>query len=765
MKRLIAVLAATLLTACATPAAAWLRHGTASGGGGGTSPLVTLGAFAPTVNAGSSAGVTVTATVNTLTAANNGSSGDYGYSLRGSLRWDDIPFLEVGSPGVATTRHIGFFPYHPPTDVEKVAGLASNIVSAQVRCDGGAWFTITGPSANPDAGGVTDWNFQVTTGAGVADGLHQCDVIARPATGPDIIAQGPALDDYGNLIETAKANAVTINNGSAGSGSILTVPASPTMYNFNGTNISSNIVSIGQSVSMYGVAANTFIDGNSTTNASACFAETGTNCTGAGRGGTYHVSRPQLVASNPATFGTHRSHYFLTNYNGTLSRPTKFVGLGGADTTGCGTSASPCLTISYAQGRIIAADAAAFHKGKYGGTVCLMGGSGYSYSGTASKPDSSVGWTVIQGADQAPCSLGADPGNPTLTIATGITDRSYYPNRTMWRYMNLAGYNAPTTANGGQGWYLAADHVSAKAATMGSGGLLSTGAEYCVESTSWFGNDGACSGALMVRNTTTKYLVADCQHDVAVAVGNVCDYGGPQFFWATGTSSIGSNVITGVNLVPELAGYTAAQIWTPNPTPGSGTTPPQVGLFAAGLLESSCFPSGPLLYVIAATSTTLSLGDISGTPVNATANCTSGNIGWPGAHGDNYQIVVGNPFSDIYVANNNYALTTGGVQQGLFLETPQISGAYVGNNQFMLNPLNTESALLTKGGNENVIFDNNVFTGGGSMRLDLQQASNGETLIRDQCVGSGTMLPPVIAGTNIRALAATSNGCYSTTTP
>lgn len=905
LKRLSPIFLALALGLCgASPAAAWLPHGT------GASPPPTVpdiipGSSPPVVNASTSAPVTVTATVNNITPTSHGNPSDNGYALRGLIRPTGIPEVEVGRPGVSGVLHVGWFVKHPPTNAEKAAGLVSNVVSVDMRCDGGSWFTIGAPTNNPDASGQLDWNATVTS-SNFADGLHQCDARGTPATGPDIIAQGPMTDEYGNGYELVKTYSGSINDTQGGTGNILTVPANPLIVNYSGGGASDPMLSIGMSVATVGAAPNTFIDGDHTTNSGSCTASTGAICSGVGRAGTYHVTQSadaglqitgsitnavltvtsvtgplglintgtsitgagitlgtqttgvnftgsisgttlnvtavaqglispglavggsgvsgsttitayaggsggtgnytvnnsqtvaseamflggtggggvgtypvtvaQTVASESmraglgAMFNFQRSFYFFTNYNGTLYRPLKFVSLSGTDNTSCGSSAAPCLTLPYTQALMASQDTGnAFHKGKYGGVICLMNGSTYGYGvGTTSRPESSVGITVYQGADQAPCSLGSDPGNPTAFISGG-TDRQYYPLRMMWRYLSFSGDAAPTNGSGGDAWYLMADHVNMKHSKMGQGGLLSSGGQYCVDSISWFGTDGACSGSVMTRGNTDKYLSTDCHHDVGIVIDDSCDYMGPEFFWAQGTSTVGSNVITNISFPPsDLAGYDATTIYVANNvTPQAAS---QIGVFnAAGPIYTECFPTPGAgtdqnKYVGAVTATTITVIDSLGNPVNATSTCTNGQLGWPNSHSDLYQYAGVNIIADVIIYNNNLGGALGGVQ-GLFPETQNISGFYVGFNTFHLNPLSGASALLVGGGNENWMSEFNSFTGAGGMHQDNQATSSGETYIKDQCQGTSAMLPTIKPSTNIRALQATSSICYTTTTP
>jgi len=497
---------------------------------------------------------------------------------------------------------------------------------------------------------------------------------------------------------------------------------------------------------MLGVAPNAFIDGNATTNWTACVAETGSNCTGSGITGTYHLTGAAVLAApNPAIIGTARSFYFITNFNGTIARPVIYASNTGNDTTGTGLIyTSPVQTYGKALSLVNANDDG------HGGTVCLMDGGTFSMSGPTSIPSSTVGLATIQSASQFPCVAPGDPGGATVGPFSN-TSRSYFPNRNEWRYVNLIG-NAPTTLSGGMAWYLYADHVTAVSSPLDTGGLLGTGGFACVESTSYFGHDGACSGAVMARNVVAKYFTWDGLHDVAVAVRNSTDFGGPQMFWATGDSTSGSPTITNVTLPAELAGHTLTSIFTGMSTDMTA----DFTLLRGGVLESSCFGTGSGYHNVIAVSDSPPAITLD---ANATTTCTGGNLGTE-AHGDNYQVADKsfNPQSDLYVAYNNFGILGPGIQQGYFLEGSSMSGVYTGHNSFQINSLDTESMLTTSGGNELVIYDQNTFLGNRQNVVNRQNPSAFETYGLDLCPSSGTYIG---TGTNIRAQASGS-ACYST---
>jgi hypothetical protein len=741
--------------------------------------LVTPGLTPPVVstyNGVAANGVIVTATYNDITPTQHGSNSDYGYSLRGLFRWDAIPWVEYGSPGVNATAQIGAFAYHPPTNAEKSSGLASNIDHVLVRCDKNvSWTTISVQTANASAGNTIDWNFTIHT-SDWSDGVHECEEVAVPTTGPDIIAEGPGVDQYGTLRHDVKATQATISNNAGGSGQLLIVPAQ-TFLNYNSGSLGSTPgLSIGMSVAMLGVSPNTFIDGDSTHNATSCVATSGSNCTGAGGSGTYHVTQASLTNTNEyAEFGIANSYYFLTNFGGTLYRPTYWVSSTGNDSTGNGSPGNPYATNGKAEDAITTGDGSTFHKAKYGGTVCFMGAvsaPSYLYSGVSlNLPESSIGWLVFQNASQDRCAVGGDQGNAQLQNSAALNgDRSWYPGigKIMWRYIATTGTNAPTNYDPTAQQELAVDHVTNTKNPITLGGMLSGAATYCVESTGWFGGDqwGNCAASILIRNVNLKYTSIDCFHDTAVVVNSTCDQQGLTYFWATGNSTSGSNVVTNVTISPaELSGYTLTQLFAPAGTPSTTPPQPQFGLFDSTMAaQTSCFPA-TLLYVSAATSNTLTIVNSSGVAVNATSSCTNGWISLPGAHTDNYQHQSGNPGMDLIIAGNTFGATQAADAQGEFLETAQISGAYVGHNVFKNWTGDSQSLILSTGGLENYMSDQNSYVGNNSFRMDNAVASKGETYIKDTGPGGCSIVPTVTAGTNQRTLAAVSSACYTTSTP
>ena len=702
-------------------------------------------------------GVAAVPTINTIASTNFGNPADVGYGVRGWGRYTAPQLVEIGSSGVAGTMHIGAVFAHEATNAELFSGVASNICSVDVRADGGAWFNIPAETVNPDAGGITDWN-AIFRSQDFADGLHQVDFVGKPCTGPNIIMQGP-LEDASHYAP-AKIGAATIDNGSGSAGNILTVTAN--VQNINNTSGSAVLVA-GYSITGMGVGPNTFIDGTSTVNASSCVAETGVACTGAGNLGKYHTRSPasQLVASNPMMAGNERSFFFITDFNNTLGRGTHvvYVAAAGASPAGndanAGTAAAPKLTIASAEGVIYANDSVGH--GRYGGTICLMDGVTIaSESGSGNYPVSTLGYTIIQGADHAPCVHPGDTGNPTVHF-DGVS-RTYVGLRGWYRWMNFDGH--PDTGNVGSATSLVAEHVSL-VQNVYTGSVLGNGGIACLETSIVFAYGGGCNADL-IRNHTGTYYSEDGAHGPTVILGSNYVGGGPTYFWATGTATTGSSVIT--NATPP-AGYTLSQMFK------IGGVIPAWNCYAdsqgcIGVADpnngyGSCFPtSDPSPPTPTSETLITAIDDVAHTiTTNRLATCavTNGPLMFPGVHGDGSQHQVNLIYHDIYFRDDNFGMTWPGRQQGLFIQnSPGRSGVYVGRTNWK-NANTPEKIIAVDGGNEKFIYENNTWTGG-STGQDGFVSSNDETFAGDKCM-SGQSFNGV--GTNIRRHQAATNACYT----
>jgi hypothetical protein len=738
MKRLPAVLAALVLAACASPAAAWFPHGTGTGGGG-SSPDVLPGGSAPTVTVSSAS---VVGAYNNITPVSYGSSGDYGYSQRGFAVWDDIPLVEVGQSGVNGTRHIGLVAAHSPTATEMAAGVVSNICSVDVRIDQGAWYTITGPTVNPDASGVTDWNFTVNS-QNFADGVHQVDAVAKPCTGPSIIMQGPLFAGIYDPIVRA--------GGVAISGNVLTV--SGTLLNLYGAAEGNNAITVGRSVSATGVAPNTFIDGDSTTGNTDCGGGAG-SCTGTGKLGTYHVTVSQTLSATPGVLGNERSFYFVTDYHNSLGRGTHVTfacngtcnGVTGSDSNSGLTASLPKATVGGAMNAIRTQATGSQHA--FGGTVCLMNsGSNYTYAGSSSIPAATLGFTKIVSAKSAPCNVATDPGNPT--IVNDNSSRTWFGINVWWQDLTFSG--AATNIDPPFAQKLVVQNVTATGSVY-NGGLLGSGGYACLDSTVRLSYGGGCSGTLIARNNNLKFYSEDGFHGAQLLLNNTVDGGGPRFVWTSGTSTIGSPVITGVTVAP---GYTLAQAFPPTTAGNCASSTGCIGVYSASDSGSGCFSNG--------NTTIIAVDDVAHTittDTNATSACT-GPLTWPGVHGDEIQNQTGVPWMDTYIANNDFGASYPGDQQGLYLEATAESGIYVAGNAFRTSPTTVQSPVLVNGGNDHVMYSGNTWSGGGAFRQDNLSASNDETFIGDQCLSSTFAGANYGAGTGNRRKAAASNACYT----
>lgn len=287
----VALLLAAFVLAFSTPAAAWFPHGTSSGGG--SSPVVTPGGTQPAYDAASSTSSNLLLTnvvVNNISPVYHGNPADLNYNSRTFGRWDNPSFMLMSG-----TFQVGVLAHHSSTNAELLGGAFDDVSFVQVRCDGNStWTTISGPSANANAGGTVDWNFTVND-ATWADGLHKCDAIITPTTGPDAIMNGPPINPYGqNADEYQSVTAAMIDSGTRGvAGQVLTIPASAVFLNSRSAS-NTGVLGVGWSVSAYKVAPGTFIDGDHTHGNTDCGGGAG-SCTGTGGAGTYHVTVSQAM--------------------------------------------------------------------------------------------------------------------------------------------------------------------------------------------------------------------------------------------------------------------------------------------------------------------------------------------------------------------------------------------------------------------------------------------------------------------------------------
>lgn len=712
MRRFLVALAVLLLAAPPADAAGFFQRtkgGVNSGGGGPASPNVLPGAGPITG-------------FNTIAATNFGSSGDYGYNVRGWGRWDDVSLTEVGQSGVAGTRQFGLVFAHAPTTAELISGVASNICSVLVRIDKGSWFTIPSESSNSSAGGVVDWNFTVTS-SNFSDGLHRVDAQGIPCTGPNIIMEGP-LEDSNHYAPTARITAATIDNGSGSAGNILTVTGTVNTVNNYAGGMS---LLVGWNVEGVGIAPNTFID--------SVLSAT-----------TFHLTgSAQNIGSEVMTAGNEHSLYFITDYNNTLGRGTHitYVSTSGSDANSGLDAAHPKLNPSSAAAVITAQDPT--NHGKYGGTVCLMDGNSWTSDvGTGSLPDTSSGFLIYKGANAAPCVHPGDAGNPSL-----LFNASYrtWGGLRVW-YSNMVFNGSPSTLNYSLATQLVAEKVSA-VGNMYTGGMLGVGGIACFESNMTFTYGQSCY-AMLIRNQTTNYVSEHAIHQSEVVLNSTFNGVGPVFTWTSAHSTAGSKTITNV-VMP--AGYTIGQAFTPGHDCYTET------ISCIGVTDTSgvdCFiVSGtnvPSIVSINEAAHTILTDKVAATTCDGYLDFATD----PGIHGDLVDIIVNTAASDIYFKGNNFLLYPGW-SQGFFVEPDHISGIYLGYNKFSLATATPESPLFVVGGNDHVIYERNEYTGGGGYRQDSSFNSNDETFVGDKCF-SGTGWTG--AGTNIRRKAATSSACY-----
>jgi hypothetical protein len=464
-------------------------------------------------------------------------------------------------------------------------------------------------------------------------------------------------------------------------------------------------------------------------------------------------------------------------------------------------------------------------QGKWGGTICLMDGGSFDYSGTSfGVPWGTTGWVNFQGADKAPCTHPGDVGNPTLTVA--FADRSYFNGHDFWRYLTEIGH--PDDGGPSNATYFGVDHVTSKGGHMTTTGLLGTGRLYCLESTNFYGQGGGCDAAMLIRGNTFKYFTDDGFHGGDAVVGNVADGGGPSFGWATGDVTAGSNTISNVTVPGDVdlataftgdvwfdvfkAATTAQSCTTGSAdlasisgttltvtTIGSGSPHFNVGLVVvevsgasiatgttivgdathnASMCTPNCTGSGGAGTYAVSISQSWGASAINSvntiTAVNPAAHtmtmgavawqtCAGGNFANPGSHSDGWQIQVNVYTADLFFTGNSYGVNYPGFSQGLYLEQKGVSGLYYANNTFNHLPpaLDAESDILINGSNTLIMLQGNTWTQATNLRLSNQSISDGLTFVNDTCPNGVAAGSFNGTGTNIRRKAAAVNACYA----
>lgn len=658
---------------------------------------------------------------NTISPTNFGSPSDYGYNIRGWCNWMQPSLDEVGSSGIAGTRQFSIACAHAPTNAELTSGLGNNVTSVLIRCDIGSWFIIPARSVNTDDGSIDEFTFTVNS-PNYTDGIHRCDAQGITSTGPNIIMEGP-LEDANHFAPSIRLNTATIDNGAGLAGNTLTATGSILNVNASNGDPADPVPQVGWSVECVGTAPNTFI--------TAVVDATHFTISGA----------PQLIGSEPCVLGNERSFYFITDYHNTLGRGTHLVYMSptGNDANNGFTPATAKLTNVAAANVIRTQDPT--NLGMYGGIICVLNGyQVMSETGVGSYPTSTKGFLKYIGGQDPRCNNPGDPGGAAFHFDS--SSRTYGGLR-VW-FENLNFLTEVNTLNRGLATQLVAENVSSTG-NMYTGGLVGTGAIACMETHLTFSYGGGCS-ARFARNHTVNYYSEDGFHGAEVSVGSTFTNGGPVYFWATGTSTVGSNVITGVT-VP--VGYTISQIFT------VGGNCASLGISCLGTADASgntCFPTTNRITAIDDTLHTITTDQV------ATCGVTNAPLVQPGVHGDNTQMQVNSYITDVYYSLNSWGLTGPGFQQGKFLEADHISGAYFYKNNWFNSTLTPESPLLVSGGNDHIIYDQDQYQGGGAFRQDVTFNSNDETFNSEHCLSGGGFTG---AGTNIRRHAAATNACYT----
>jgi hypothetical protein len=433
---------------------------------------------------------------------------------------------------------------------------------------------------------------------------------------------------------------------------------------------------------------------------------------------------------------------------------------GGSDSNSGLDAAHPKLNPTTAAALIKSDDTNATLKGKWGGVVCELNNSAWTSdtgTGTFAGPDASLGWLKYQSASYAPCVHPGDTGRPGMTFNS--SDRTWGGLRVWYNGLFLNG--PPNTLNSSLATQLVAQNtitVAPGKLTDGtsSNSLLGQGGYACLEAQITF-TQGGC-GTPLVRNTTVTNHNNQGFHNTEVVLNSTESGGGPNYGFATGASTVGSTVITGVT-VP--AGYSISDLF--NTSSAGACNASNIGCIGVAATSGgvSCFPN------TGASQTTLVGLDNTAhtitTDVAALSSCT-GSLMYPGVHGDIVQFAVNFFAADIYWANNTGGAVFPGCEQGFFVEQRHVSGIYAGNNHFENLPGCGMTNTFLAGANDNVILDHNVIAGSTGARVDTDgtqlHASDAETFVGDTCTTSpgGTMNG---SGTRIRRKAAASSACYT----
>lgn len=650
---------------------------------GPTQPVVTNGAVS-------------NVPINDVTPVFHGSSSDVGYDVQGFAEVLGPPIVEVGDVGVSETHRFTIDAHHTSTDVEAAAGLESNVSSAKAGCDGAALSDIGTPSQDPWSK-ATGFGFTVTS-ANYSDGLHYCVVALSPATGGDIVLNGPYQDEWGNFYPGAISRAAGISDGTGlAPGNLVT--ASGGTYNWRGQG--GGVPGISRGMSLLGglTRAGTAVDGTSAggvTCGGAC---------GSGSDGVYHVTgAPQLVPPVLMEFGANHRIWFVTNYHGTLRgntsgvpNPKTFYVCGGASPVGCVgndstntglTPASPLATYAAALAKMITTDTASStsYRGRWGNVLCMMGGGTYTISGSPAVPWSVIGATIYEGIGGPHCpAVAGDPGRPTLYFDP-TTEQNSLAQHT--GFVHLSFLNNPDNKNGGQSNWMYTDDVLQISPGLEQGGLLSGGGWGAFNSTTYFGENGTCAGCEMIVNHVGKYFVADAIHNNKVVIGSTFDAGGNIFEWMTADAVSGDKVLHNVT-IPSGMSITAI----------FGTYG-NLSFYPAGAGAPGCFPGSFNITTSDDVAHTITLDTA------ASSNCTAGHLGDATAHPDIAQITGAAIAGGLMIKHNSFNMTTNGVGQEIFLEGP-LSGAVISDNVGRIDPVATYHGRAVTGGNVDVTFARN----------------------------------------------------------
>lgn len=268
-----------------------------------------------------------------------------------------------------------------------------------------------------------------------------------------------------------------------------------------------------------------------------------------------------------------KSLFFTTNFGGSLTAGwlTLHVTGGGGDTGNCG-SGAPCLTLSYAMGRLAALQAGG---DVGGGTICV--GNGTFTFGANTENFTRVAANQYVVVDS--CGAGGSKADTTLEVnlnGAGGLRAQHIKVQDVTFNITTSGFQSGHTGTGTKAvcWFDNVDFVGAGRFIANSRAVASGACEGGVYHTgvSIDNMQNGADNAALVRTSTISNLGSDALSSVFTAIGNTVS-GLDNRTFATGSTSIGSPTVTAVSDftylqvggVLDICGLTGAQITAVNP--------------------------------------------------------------------------------------------------------------------------------------------------------------------------------------------------------